>query len=134
VSPQAHVAAVFNSNPDLVALLRFALERAGFVVIVGHVHDVRSGRLDLRDFVRQHDPRVIVYDLVMPYDSNWNFLAHLRDSETMQGRHFVVTAPNSAAIRATIGTNERIYEIVNEGDIDAVVQAVREAAKARPTR
>ncbi len=90
--------------------------------------------LDLPDFIRQHDPRVIVYDLVMPYDTNWNFLSHLRDTDLMQGHHFVVTAPNSAALRVKVGTNERIYEIVDEGDIDAVVQAVREAAKARPTR
>jgi CheY-like chemotaxis protein len=128
------VVAVFNSNPDVLALLRLALERGGFVVVIGHVHDVRSGTLDLPDFIRQHDPRVIVYDLVMPYDRNWNFMEHLRDSETMQGRHFVVTAPNGSASRAIIPTDEKIYEIVDEGDIDAVVQAVREAAKARPTR
>lgn len=128
------VVAVFNSNPDVVTLLRFALERAGFVVVIGHVHDVRSGALDLPDFVRQHQPRVIVYDLVMPYDRNWNFMSHLRDSDTMQGRHFVLTAPNAPGMRHVVGTDEKIYEIVNEGDIDAVVQAVREAAKARATR
>lgn len=131
---KSDVVAVFNSNPDIVTLLRFSLERAGFVVVIGHVHDVRSGALDLPDFVRQHEPKVIVYDLVMPYDRNWHFMSHLRDSEAMRGRQFVLTAPNSDATRKIVQTDEKIYEIVDEGDLDSVVQAVREAAKSRPTR
>lgn len=126
--------AVFNSNADLINLMRIALERAGFVVVIGHVHDVRSGALDLPDFVRLHDPRVIVYDVVMPYDRNWHFLSHLRDNDLMRGRHFVLTAPNASAMLKIVGTDEKVYEIVDEGDIDAVVQACREAARARPTR
>ena len=131
---KSDVVAVFNSNPDIVNMMRFALERAGFVVVIGHVHDVRSGALDLPDFVRLHEPRVIVYDLVMPYDRNWHFMSHLRDSDVMHGRHFVLTAPNAPAMQKVVGTNEKIYEIVDDGDINAVVQAVREAARARPTR
>jgi DNA-binding NarL/FixJ family response regulator len=134
VPVKPEVVAIFNSNPDVVTMLRFALERAGFVVVVGHVHDVRSGMLDLPDFIHQHEPRVIVYDVVMPYDRNWHFMSHLRDSDTLKGRHFVLTAPNAAAIRAIVSPSETVYEIVDEGDLDTVVQAVREAAKARPVR
>ena len=128
------VVAVFNSNPDIVTLVRYALERAGFIVVTGHVHEIRSGALDLPDYVRQHQPRVIVYDMVMPYDRNWQFMAHLRGSDAMNGRHFVITAPNGAAVQKIVGTDETIYEIVQEGDLDAIVQAVREAAKSRPVR
>jgi hypothetical protein len=33
-----------------------------------------------------------------------------------------------------VGRDEQIYEILDDsGDIDAIVQAVREAARARPT-
>jgi CheY-like chemotaxis protein len=134
VAPRPDVVAIFNSNADLVSLLRFALERAGFVVVIGHVQDVRSGMLDLSDFVSQHEPRVIVYDVVMPYDSNWNFLSHIRNSASMQGRHFVITAPNVDAVDRVVGPNEMVYEIVTEGDLDSIVQAVREASKARLVR
>ena len=37
------VVAIINTNPDLVALLRFELQRAGFVVVIAHiVETVRS--------------------------------------------------------------------------------------------
>ena len=126
------VVAVVNTNPDLVELLKAQIERAGFVVLINHVADIRSG-LDVGSILAQHDPDVVVYDVVFPHENNWRFLQHLR--ETMfQGRRFVLTTPNEAGIRRLVGKDERVYEVVDAGgDTDAIVQAVREAARARPT-
>lgn len=75
-----------------------------------------------------------MYDVVPPYERNWRFLEHLRQT-TFQGRRFVLTSPNAEALRRTIGKDEAVYEIVDDArDIDAIVQAVREAARARDTR
>jgi hypothetical protein len=47
----------------------------------------------------------------------------------------VLTGPNRSGLERLVGSDERVYEIVNDrDDIDAIVQAVREAARARPTR
>ena len=81
----------------------------------------------------RHDPKVIVYDVVAPYERNWRFLNHLRGS-LLNGRRFVLTSPNAVALQRTVGKDESIYEILEDGaDLDAIVQAVREAARARPT-
>jgi len=72
------VVAIVNTNPDLVELLRMRMEAAGFVAIVIHVADIRAG-LDLGAVVAQHQPQVIVYDVVMPYESNWVPAAPARD-------------------------------------------------------
>jgi hypothetical protein len=46
----------------------------------------------------------------------------------------VLTTPNAVAISRLVGRDERIYEVLDDrADIDAIVQAVREAARARPT-
>jgi DNA-binding NarL/FixJ family response regulator len=127
------VVAVINTNPDLVELLKARIEAAGFVVLVMHLAEIRAG-LDLGAIVSQHDPQVIVFDIVMPYERNWRFLEHLR-STALQGRRFVLTTPNAAALRRLIGRDEAVYEIIDDvADVDAIVQAVREAARARPTR
>ena len=125
--------AVVNTNPDLVELLKARIEAAGFVALVMHVADIRAG-LDVRTVLAQHDPKVIVYDVVAPYERNWRFLQHLRAS-VFQGRRFVLTTPNAAALRRVVGKDEAVYEIVEaDADVDEIVQAVREAARARPTR
>jgi DNA-binding NarL/FixJ family response regulator len=126
------VVAVVNTNPDLVELLKVRIEVAGFVVLVIHIADIRAG-LDVAAVVAQHDPKVIVYDVVPPYERNWRFLQHLRET-ALDGRRFVLTSPNEHALAKLVGRDERVYEVLNDGgDIDAIVQAVREAARARPT-
>jgi DNA-binding NarL/FixJ family response regulator len=129
---ESPVAAVVNTNPDVVELLKARIEAAGFVVLIMHIADIRAG-LDVDAVLKQHDPKVIVYDVVAPFERNWRFLQHLR--ETMfKDRQFVLTSPNAAAFTRRIGKDQKVYEIIEDGsDIDAIVQAVREAARARPT-
>jgi len=53
----------------------------------------------------------------------------------LQNRRFVLTTPNERALQCVVGRDESVYEIIEgEGEMDAVVQAVREAARSRPTK
>ena len=131
---KAQVVAMFNTNPDLLEIVRLGLERAGFIAVTGHVHDIRTGALDLGPFLEQHHPNVIVYDLVMPYDRNWEFMKHVREHPMMKGRQFVITTPNRRAAEAVVGRDEQVHEVVSDKDIDAIIMAVRDALKSRPTR
>ena len=128
------VVAILNSNDDLVELMRHLLEQAGFVTVTGHIDDVRRGELDLINFVEQHDPKVIVYDLVPPYDRSWAYLYHLRDSKPLRGRPFVLTSVNATRAKEIVGESEMVYEVVGKPlDLDRIVAAVKEASKVRPT-
>ena len=131
----ADVVAVINSSPDTVELLRHVLQRAGFVVVSGYTFDVRDGRLDLSAFVRQHQPKVVVYDVAPPYDENWRLFQHMRSLEAVQDMRFVITSTNPKHLEHLAARDDRIYEIVGRPlDLDLIVSAVREAARARPTR
>jgi DNA-binding NarL/FixJ family response regulator len=124
------VVAVINTNPDVVELLKARLETAGFVALILHVADIRQG-LDLGAVLKAHDPQVIVYDVVMPYDRNYRFLQHLRETALKSSR-FVLTTPNAAALSRIVGKDEKVYEVLDDrADIDTIVQAVREASRSR---
>lgn len=127
--------AIINTNPDLVRLLRFNLERAGFVVFEMHIEQIRAGTADVAGFLEQHDPSVIVYDVAPPYRENWNFMQHLRHSPGFERRRFVLTSMNAERVHQIVGIDEAVYEIVGlEEDLRAVVRAVKEATRARATR
>ena len=129
------VVAVINTNPDLVRLLRTNIEKAGFVVVELHIEQIKLGDTDVEMVLREHDPKVIVYDVAPPYDVNWRFLEHLRASPIFGGRRFVLTSVNSNRLRQIVGNEESVYEIVGElEDVAEVVRAVKEASRARPTR
>jgi DNA-binding response OmpR family regulator len=118
------VAAIFNSNDDVVEMLRLALENAGFVVVSGHIDELKRGEQLLTDFVEEHDPDVVIYDLVPPYERSWRFLEHLRESPTLRNRPFVITSTNAARASQIIGTAQHVHEIVGKPyDIDAIVKS-----------
>ena len=127
------VIAIVNTNPDMVELLKARIEAAGFIVLVLHVAAIRQG-LDIENTIKQHDPRVVVYDVVAPYERSWRFLGHLRTTTSFAGRQFVLTSPNVGQLKRLVKVDEMIFEIVGGDDIDGIVQAVREASRARPTR
>jgi CheY-like chemotaxis protein len=125
--------AIINTTPDTVEMLRQLLQSAGFVVCSCFTHDVRDGRMDLEAFMRQHRPSVIVYDLAPPYERNFRLFRHVQSMPAMAGCQFVLTSVNPSNVRAMIGRDERVYEVVDrEEDLLALAQAVKEASRTRP--
>jgi CheY-like chemotaxis protein len=133
-SDRRPVVAVINSSPDAVDLLKDALEQAGLLVVTGFTHDIRDGKLDLPNFLATHQPDAIVYDIAPPYHRNWDFLQHLRSS-VLGGFRFVLTSFNPERLLQLVGRDETVYEVVGKAtDLGAIVQAAREAVRARATR
>jgi len=128
------VVAVLNTNDDLVELLRVTLEQAGMIVVSAHIDELRRGTLDLPSFLRQHDPRVVVYDIPPPYEAHWRFFEHVRQSADLRERQFVVTSTNVQRLLETVGTKEPIYEVIGKPyDLEQITRAVKEASRSRPT-
>jgi CheY-like chemotaxis protein len=129
------VAAIFNTSPDIVDLLRRALEPAGIVTVFALTHQMRDGAVDVQSFVRQHNPSVIVYDIAPPYEANWQLFQHVCNMEAVRDRPVVLTSVNARHVEKLAGFNERVYEVVGKPfDLDQIVQAVKEAVRSRPTR
>ena len=120
--------AVFNSSDDMVELLRIMLEHNGFVVVSGHIADMRRGKLDLQAFVQQNRPAAVVYDLVPPYDTQWAFLDHLRQVSPLREVPFVLTSTNARMARELSGRSERVIEVLGRPfEMDELLEAVRRA-------
>jgi CheY-like chemotaxis protein len=129
------VVAIFNSNDDIMSMLRTALEGEGFQTVAGHVVDIKRGHLDIIEFIQQHDPAVIVYDVVPPYEPNWNFLRLLRSSEFVKGRGFVVTTTNKAVLEGIAEADDTsgVHELIGKPyDLAEITRAVHAAFEAGP--
>jgi DNA-binding response OmpR family regulator len=129
------VVAVINSTPDIVDMLRIAIEKAGFVVVTGLTFEIREGHVDLEHFIEQHQPTVIVYDIAPPYDANWQLFQHVAAMPVMKGRQFVLTSTNRAHVERIATPRQEIHEIVGKPfDLGEIVTAVKEASRVRPSR
>jgi DNA-binding NtrC family response regulator len=129
------VVAIIDTSPDVLEMLSHALERAGFVAVTGFTFDIRDGNLDFDAFVKQHRPRVVVYDVAPPYERNFKLFQHVRSLGCAEGCRFVLTSTNAAHVQQLAGQDERVFEIIDKPkDLNLIVEAVRQAARARPTR
>ena|SRR5204863_683853 len=122
------VVAVFNSNEDTVEMLRLLLEHEGFQTVAGTVPDIKHGRTDLLEFVEQHRPDVIVYDVSPPLEQNWTFLRLVQNAEALKGCGWVITSTNKEALEELVGEAGTFELLGKPEDLKRIVEAVRNAA------
>jgi DNA-binding NtrC family response regulator len=123
--------AVINTNEDIVEMLSTALEQAGFDVASRHVTDFKRGRTDFEEFLDQHDPKVIVYDIAPPYRENWEFFQTLSRSEAGRNCQYVLTTTNKKLTTEAAGKDVGAFEISEKPyDLNVIVDSVRRNLKA----
>jgi len=122
--------AIFNSRPDFIEALRVALEADGFTTACAHLADIQNGMLDLLAFVHRHKPELIIYDLPRPYESHWNFLRLLKETDSLKAATWVLTTTDKKALEAAVGASG-VVEIIF-GEPYGVTDVVTAVGKAFP--
>jgi DNA-binding NtrC family response regulator len=119
------VVAVLNSNDDTVEMLRIMLESEGMLAVSAHLDAIKRGELDFGNFLREHDPQVIIFDVAPPYDRTW---LHLRAVDSAQGRTFVLTTTNKERLDEITHPDQETFEIVGKPyDLQLIIEAVKKA-------
>ena len=128
---QRPIIAVINTNDDLVDAVKNRLLDEEYEVVTAHIRDLKSGRQDFADFLRAHQPVVVIYDIAIPYDDNWTFFNMLRSLPGSAGQRFIVTTVNKRSLDRLVGGTSAV-ELVggHADDFDPLIQAVRDALRA----
>src|SRR5437588_13100757 len=95
--------AVINNSEEVVELLRLALETEGFTHVTEAVLTFKRGQHDVQQFMTEHDPHAVVWDISLPYEENWVFFRGILDSGVMEGRGLVLTTTNKRVLEELVG-------------------------------
>ena len=118
--------AVVNSSEEIVDLIRLVLDDAGIPSIGAHVFDFKRGRQDWVTFLQSYNPRVIIYDIAPPYEENWKFFQLVKDSKEAEGRQFILTTTNKAALHKLVGEIDAIEILGKPFDLDEIATVARQ--------
>ncbi|HET8525222.1 MAG TPA: response regulator [Actinomycetota bacterium] len=117
---------VVDDEPQLVWMLQFSLEAVGYQTL-----SARDGRAALEE-VREHHPRVVLLDIMMPVMDGWAFLGELREiPEQDRPRVIVVSAGSSLRDRAKaaeLGADAFVAKPFNVDDLLVVLHDVERSA------
>jgi CheY-like chemotaxis protein len=111
------------------------LETHGIRAVCGSLRDFRRGHEDFLAFINRHTPTIVLYDLSMPYPSNWDYLEVLRLMPEMQGIPFVVTTGNKVALEKAVGSTNAIEitgTVQSLTQVTDAIHAARTPGSARP--
>lgn len=115
--------AVLGGNEDITRIMRKQFETEGFQVVEASLGNIKRGNIDLVDFITTHDPSVIVYELAAPFITSWSFYRLVRENTAMKNRNFLLYTTNKEALEAASVTQEEVYEVTEEDDVNALIEA-----------
>jgi DNA-binding response OmpR family regulator len=121
------VVAVVNTSQEITNLLEVLFQIEGFQVVTAFTLDIKEGRFDFDQLVRDHQPDAVVWDIAIPYEANWALFEQIAASPAGQRCRFILTTTNKLALRSLVG-EVAVHELIGKPfDLDEIVGAVRRA-------
>ena len=93
---------VLDNSSDILELLSTDLQCRGCIVTTGSVSAIRHGEIDGPHLIEAAAPDVIVFDVALPYEANWQIAMNLQADPRVRVP-FVLTTTNAMAVRRLIG-------------------------------
>ena len=123
------VVALFNASDDTVDMVQQMLDASGLHCLVNcRFADLKKGVVDFAQFLKEHDPQAVVFDISPPYDQNWAFFNKLRAGTAMRGRGLVLTTTNKERLDEIAGCDSQAMEIVGKPyDLNQIMSAITRA-------
>ena len=132
--PARPVVAIINTSEDIVTMLSLFFASEGFQPVAGFVADFRAGRPTLAAFLEEHNPAVILWDIGLPYASNWAYFQEASAHSVVTGHQFVLTTTNKRALEALVGPTATHALLGKPYELDEVLVAVQQAAATARTQ
>ena len=116
--------AVFNDSAQTLSIIAKWFEIHGYGVVTAQISMMRIAHVDVQALVATHRPDVIVFDIAMPYESNWDSLEVVRMLPKLQGIPIVVTTSNKVALESLVGPTSAMQIIGKPSDLGALQRLV----------
>jgi DNA-binding response OmpR family regulator len=117
--------AVLNTSEDCIAILIELLEMEGFHAVADYIMDFRTGKKDIRGFFAEHQPDVVLYDIAIPYEKNWEFFQYIQAISGFKPCQFVLTTTNKTVLEGLVGETGSFEIVGKPTDLATLMTAVR---------
>lgn len=104
---------VINSNIELMQALESWLADIGCITKSVQIFDLKTKKINFKNILLSFKPTIIIYDVSIPYDENWNFFLKITSLSITKEIKFIVTTTNKKALESLVGPTNT-YEIIGK--------------------
>ncbi len=120
---------IFNDSLDVLHTLEHWFAAHGHRAHTVQLSITRGANEAPQKMIAQHQPHVIIFDVGIPYEANWDFLEGLRMLRTFDGIPVIVTTANKDVLDKLVGPNTAMEMHGLPADLDAIRLAAETAAQ-----
>jgi CheY-like chemotaxis protein len=126
--------AILNDSPHVLKLLCSWFRQHGHQCATRMVAEMSQAHVEVQQFINEHKPDVVVYDLPMPYASSWDLLDVIRATPSLQSQPFVITTRNKRKLEQAVGRTSAIEIAGEPEDLRRLLKAVETAGTSASER
>jgi CheY-like chemotaxis protein len=103
-------AIIINNNFELIQLLDELLTSEGFETRTFQTFDLKTGKVNLQDILKEFKPVVVLYDVAIPYEENYMFFEKIKEtvSSELKNTRVILTTTNKDALEEIVGKTNAI--------------------------
>ena len=98
--------AIFNDGQDTIAMLSAWFASNGHHALTARLQDMRQADSEADAFIARNKADVVVFDVGLPYEPNWDFDEVLRLLPGAQNVPFVFTSANTIELEKLVGPTD----------------------------
>ena len=119
--------AILNDSPQVLKLLCDWFRQHGHQCAARMVTDMPQAHVEVEQFINEHKPDVVVYDVPMPYGSSWDLIDVIRAMPSLRSQRFVVTTRNKRKLEQVVGRTSVVEIAGQPEDLRRLLKAVETA-------
>jgi CheY-like chemotaxis protein len=126
--------AILNDSPHVLKLLCDWFRRHGHHCATQMVAEMPQAHVEVEQFISEHGPDVVVYDVPMPYGSSWDLLDVIRSMPSLRSLPFVITTRNKRKLEQVVGRTSVVEIAGQPEDLRRLLKAVEAAGTSAPAK
>jgi DNA-binding response OmpR family regulator len=126
--PQSIVVA--GNDSEKIGMLSHLFGMEGFQVVPLYIPRFQDRDDQFGDFLTQHSPNAVLYEIGHPYKQSWEFFKQLRTVDQAQGITFFVTSLGKQYLETDLGEGE-VRDVLDLSDPREIVDMVTQHMSER---
>jgi CheY-like chemotaxis protein len=120
--------AIFNDGHDTIALLSEWFSSQGHAIVTACLQDMRRPDSGAGEFIRQNAADIVVFDVGLPYQANWDFAEVLQLLPGAKNVPFVFTSANTIELDKIVGKTDAYLLTGTPANLEGLMVLVNAAA------